>query len=266
MPNSRSTHSGPKRWIWLTVALLAVMAILLSYSVRLAGNRLSQQLAARQISLQYDHLLWSVTGPCIVGVDITSPRLKQPLHLDRLVLHPDWSSLLSGKLQGRLEGEAGPLSFSMHVASHAQRINLQNIALHTDLAWFLRQLDIRVPVNLRGGLNVSGNLELDAETGRPPQGSLTATSNQLHTILGDAAIQVGDYRLELAGSDYRWLWQLAGGQLFAAKGSGQVIAEPGPPGNWPLTGKLHLAGSGPHGADYAISGTLAAPRMQPAGA
>jgi len=94
-----------------------------------------------------------------------------------------------------------------------------------------------------GEIRLKGDVSLDMRTQAPTTGFLVIQWLNGAIQLGDQAVRLGDYRLEIRHGSDGWRWQVGGGTIVEANGNGKLVSE-GRPESWHLWGHVTLAGPG----------------------
>lgn len=213
----------------------------------------------------------------IDGASIRTAIMPTPLIVETLILEPAWSSLLTGTMAVRLmaswQGQQGQAVLAMQ----ENHLNVSNIHAAVDAAVLqsIWQGTMAIPLNVSGQVQVSGQLTLMLETGRPVQGQLTTLWQAAAVELAGAIISLGDYQLMLESEDGgadSWPWTLTGGTAVLLNGQGVLHTAGSALQEWAMNGQAEAAAGKQAGGlatmlgtapmKFRLSGSVAQPRLE----
>lgn len=240
-------------------------------------NRIDRQVRHSGIDLQYGALHIEGLTVRLKQVSIRTGTMPAPLMLDSLRISPAWSSLLSGSVAVDMQAELSGQSVSAVLVWQDKYIGVHDLNAVVDVAVLqtLWKQRMPLPVNVGGGLKLSGNVQLGALSGLPVEGQLDAVWQQASIDLPMFDKPLGDYHLALkadANASGIWQWLLGGGDAVTLSGSGQMDMSGNIPQQWTINGRVQLRSApeakaivamlGNQARAFAISGKLLNARVQ----
>jgi len=280
---SVSLATEPRHASWWQLCLVFVLALLLFVAMRWQPepwlqNQIDQQAHIHGIDLQYKALHLDGLSLRIDHPVFRITNLPAPVELDSLFISPAWSSLLTGVAAVDVKAVQSGQSVEAELAWQHEYIALHALSAELEVAaleplWKQRMV---LPVNIGGRLKLSGNVQLDAASGRPVEGQLKAIWQQASIDLPMFDKPLGDYQLVLKSTTNAsgiWQWSLEGGDEVTLSGSGQLDLSGKLPQQWTINGQAQLQASpeaeavaallGKEAKAFNISGNLLNARIQP---
>ncbi|OIO70072.1 MAG: type II secretion system protein GspN [Zetaproteobacteria bacterium CG1_02_53_45] len=245
---SESTLTSPKlqsEVSWQQLLLVFVLALLLFITVRWQPDswlqsRISEQCQQNGLILDYKELHLDGIGVRLETVSVQTAAMSQPLQLETLRLSPAWTSLFNGSPGIDLQLNWFGQRVETRLIRQEAYVDIEG--LHADIDAALLQPLLQLPVKLIGKLNLSGDLRVDMQSGRPLQGGLQA-SWQSAAIEMNGSMPLGDYQLivKSKGSSGVWQWSLGGGTALLLQGDGKLEMAAGVPVQaWAIAGNGRL--------------------------
>jgi len=238
--------------------------------------QVDRQARQRGIDVQYQQL--DVTGFSVRMQDISirTAAMPAPVVLDSLSISPAWASLFTGIVAVDVHASLLAQPVAAVVIWQDHQIHLRDLNADLDVAVLQRLWKQRMslPVGVSGRLKLSGNVQLDAVTGRPVDGALNALWRQASVDLPMFDKPMGDYQLALkADAKGHWQWSLGGGKAVSLSGSGILDMSATSPQQWTVRGRLQVQAQpaakaiaallGQQTKAFTVSGPLLNARLQP---
>jgi len=271
----------PRHASWWQLCLVFVLALLLFVAMRWQPeawlqHQIEKQALVHGIELQSKGLYLDGLSFRMEHVSIRSAGLPTPVMLDALNISPVWSSLIRGAaavdVKAVLSGQSAEAELTWkneYIVVHDLNAELEVAALEP----FWKQR-MTLPVDVSGRLTLSGNVQLDAASGRPVEGQLKALWKQASIDLPIFDKPLGNYQLVLnaATRSGNWQWVLGGGDAVTLSGSGQLDLSAKSPQQWTINGRVQVQAGpeaktiasllGHQAKTFAISGNLLHARLQ----
>jgi len=280
-----SSHSISERrqgLSWWYLCLLFVLALMLFLLLRWQPDAWLQAQLGRQarqhgMVVQYERLHLDGFSLHLDHLSIRAPRLPVPIKMDALSIAPAWTALLTMHPAVYLVAASNGQRIEMLLSWRGDHIAISGLQADLDVAQLqpFWQQRLTLPIHVGGSLIVTGDMQLDAASGKPVGGNLKVQWHAATTDVTGLDKPLGDYQLLLKAdkaSATSWQWTLAGGSILTLSGQGVIHIAGALLRQWGVDGRIRLQSNssdnaiasmlGNSVAAFSLSGNLLKPRWQ----
>jgi len=282
-PTPAAAQDAQQGSSWRLLILVFVVALLLFVAMRWQPeawlrSQIDSQANKQGISLHYQDLQVNGFSVHLDKLSVHTAQMKAAVLLDGLDISPAWSSLMQAMLalRVRLIWQGQSVSATLHLDQRALDINDLDALLDVAKLQHIWKSRLPVPVDVRGMIQISGDIRLDTASGRPMHGDVHAVWQSAAAGMAGTMNPLGDYSLALTGKEQAksvWHWLLAGGTAVVLEGKGDLNLAALKPQAWTVQGSVQLqpgkqpspvaAMLGNKPVRLHVSGSVLKPQIQP---